>query len=138
MGFLDDIDIKQFYEHLDFIRGNYSGVERLDELLDLVLSFKEGNEDFIRFGKMDGFKGSKIFHHKKNLKPFKVMVRKGLGNDYRLPLYIPKITRRVITGNAFVGVDSACGLSDLDPLPLRQCFCTAHPGNLCFFLIFRN
>ena len=29
MGFLDDIDIKQFYEHLDFIRGNYSGVERL-------------------------------------------------------------------------------------------------------------
>ena len=106
MGYWDDIKTELFYEDFDFIRGNYSGVERLDELLDLVLSFKEGHEDFIRFGKMDGFKGSKIFHHKKNLKPFKVMVRKGLGNDYRLPLYIPKITRRVITGNAFVGVDS--------------------------------
>lgn len=106
MGFLDDIDIKQFYEHLDFIRGNYSGVERLDELLDLVLSFKEGNEDFIRFGKMDGFKGSKIFHHKKNLKPFKVMVLKGLGHDHWIPLFIPKITRRLVMRDAFVGVDS--------------------------------
>lgn len=106
MGFLDDIDIKQFYEHLDFIRGNYSGVERLDELLDLVLSFKEGHEDFIRFGKMDGFKGSKIFHHKKNLKPFKVRVLKGLGHDHWIPLFIPKITRRLVMRDAFVCVDS--------------------------------
>ena len=44
MGFWDDIDNNLFHEDFDFIRENYSGVERLDELLDLVLSFKEGHE----------------------------------------------------------------------------------------------
>ena len=106
MGFWDDIDNNLFHEDFDFIRENYSGVERLDELLDLVLSFKEGHEDFIRFGKMDGFKGCKVFHHKKSLKPFKVMVLKGLGHDQWIPLYVPKITRRLVTKDAFVCVDS--------------------------------
>ena len=109
----DAINNYRFYgEYLEEFIANWSHVERVDELIDILKSL-EDNEVFCRFGNLDAIGDDKneMFVFNKRKFPFLVDAFNGLGYDHWIPIYVPEITRKIVNRDDLLCILSTVQLS---------------------------
>lgn len=91
-----------FHEEIEKIVNNYKGVNRFDELIDLINSF-EDNEEFIRFGSLEKIASSfrEVLPFDSNKIPFIYCAKQGLGINHLFPLYLPEISHQLVNRDDF-------------------------------------
>ena len=101
-----------YWEYLDEFIANWSHIDRVDELIDVLKSL-EDNEVFCRFGNLNriGDDKNEVFRFNKRKLPFWDAAYKGLGHDHLIPLYVPEITRKIVNRDDFICMLSIIQLS---------------------------
>ena len=109
----DAINNHRFYgEYLDKLIVNWSHINRIDELIDILKSL-EDNEVFCRFGNLDaiGDDRNEMFTFNHSKVPFLVAAYNGLGHDHLIPIYIPELTRKIVNRDDLICILSIVQIS---------------------------
>ena len=109
----DAINGYNYYKkYLDEFIDNWSHVERVDELIDILKSL-EDNEVFCRMGYLEMIydRNDETFTYNQRKFPFMVAALNGLGHDHLIPIYVPEITRKIVNRDDFVCTYFIVGLS---------------------------